>query len=371
MGADARGARLDREPGEKAGNTVRVSAELQPPASFPSLTAPPAGPGYADALKQLRGALVDGQGRDYKAYRATLKPDYARVWRELAPVHLLIAATVAGLALAQPGLPLGGQLALVPLGATVLGALINYVVLFLHEGAHHGLHPDRATNDRLTYALIGIFIGAHVATYRANHFEHHRKLGEPGDTEHSYFEAPTPGFLIRSLTGVRTLTMALGQRYLLGARDPGPATAQAPKKPLPWSLLGGLAFHGAVVGGLLLAGAWAAAAAWVGAMGLVFPTLGSLRQILEHRDERADPQADYSQIPHGATSRIFKGGLFTAFFGGAGFDRHLLHHFEPAVSYTRLPELEAFLRDTPLAGYLETRTTSYGRTLRALMEDRT
>lgn len=346
------------------GNRYAMHAEAPVTDDTPLPAPSDAGAAYADALKRLRGKLVDGQGRDYKAFRATLTPAFGQVWRELVPVHGLMAAILAGLALAQPALPLVGQAALVPAGAVALGALVNYVVLFLHEGAHYGLHPDRATNDRLMYGLCGILIGADVAKYRASHFDHHRKLGTTEDTEHSYFEAPSPGFLLGSMTGIRAVQQALAQGYLLGAK---PAPSGAAPASRPWPLLGGLAFHAALVGGLLLAGAWVAACAWVLAMGLVFPTLGSLRQILEHRDELADPATDYSQVPHGATSRIFRGGLFAAFFGGAGFDRHLLHHFEPAVSYTRLPELEAFLRDTELAPYLESRTTTYGRTLRALL----
>lgn len=341
---------------------------LNPPADQDTGLETPAGDGYLQALRMLRGSLPHARGLDYKAFRAGLRPAYGQVWRDLAPAHLGIAATLVGLAWSQPLLPAPwGQAALVPVGALVLGALINYVVLFLHEAAHHGLHPDRALNDRLAYALIGILLGADVTAYRASHFEHHRRLGEPGDTEHSYFDAPSWGLVFGTLSGARSLRMALGRRYMLGSpAGAGAGSLPTPRRaPLP--LLGGLAFHAALLGGLLLAGRWVPALAWVVAMGSVFPLLGALRQILEHRAEAASAAVDYARIPHGATSRLFGDGLFARFFGGAGFNRHLLHHFEPAVSYTRLGELEAFLRETPLAGYLESRTTTYARTLRTLL----
>ena len=79
-------------------------------------------------------------------------------------------------------------------------------------------------------------------------------------------------------------------------------------------------------------------------VGVFLPFFGALRQILEHRAPEADGGVDYARTPHGAYTRIFHGGLFAKTFGGAGFDRHLLHHWEPQVSYTRLADLETYLR---------------------------
>ena len=46
-------------------------------------------------------------------------------------------------------------------------------------------------------------------------------------------------------------------------------------------------------------------------------------------------------------------------FGSAGFWRHLLHHWDPTVSYTRYDDLENFLMDTRLAGEIDKSRTSY------------
>lgn len=340
-----------------------AGALLNPAAPAEATDAPPATDAYFVALRLLRTNLPHARGLDYKAFRAGLEPRWGQVWRDLLPAHAAIALTLAGLAWAQAQLPLAAAVALAAGGAFALGALVHYVVLFLHEAAHHGLHPDRATNDRLGYAFCGILIGADMATYRASHFDHHRHLGEPSDTEHSYFEAPAWGRLLATLTGIRTVHVALRRRYIMGA-----TAAAAPAR--PWALLGGLMLHGALLGGLLLAGAWLAAASWVLAMGAVFPMVGEVRQTLEHRAEAASAAVDYARVPHGATSRLFGDGPLARFFGAAGFNRHLLHHFEPAVSYTRLGELEAYLRETPLAPYLASRTTTYYQTFKALMRRR-
>jgi hypothetical protein len=81
--------------------------------------------------------------------------------------------------------------------------------------------------------------------------------------------------------------------------------------------------------------------------------------LLEHRDERADAKANYFETDHGAYTRIFGSDVFSSIFGGAGFNRHLLHHWEPSISYTNLSELEAYLRDTDVAPLIEMRRSSY------------
>lgn len=98
---------------------------------------------------------------------------------------------------------------------------------------------------------------------------------------------------------------------------------------------------------------------------MVFPLFGALRQLLEHRNEGIDPAIDFQTQDHGAYTRMFSGPLSKT-FGGAGFNRHLLHHWEPQVSYTNLPELEAFLEGTELRRVMASRRSTYFRTFRRL-----
>jgi fatty acid desaturase len=67
---------------------------------------------------------------------------------------------------------------------------------------------------------------------------------------------------------------------------------------------------------------------------------------------------------------VFGDGLIARTFGGAGFNRHLLHHWEPGISYTRLPDLEHFLNDTDLRPIMESRKTTYGRVFWRLFRGR-
>jgi fatty acid desaturase len=107
--------------------------------------------------------------------------------------------------------------------------------------------------------------------------------------------------------------------------------------------------------------------AWTIAVVIVFPFLAAIRQLLEHRSEQAKPEVDYSVVSHGAVNRMFGSGLVASTFGGAGFNRHMLHHWEPQISCTRLGDLERFLRETPAANIVEQGTTSYGSTFLRLL----
>ena len=66
---------------------------------------------------------------------------------------------------------------------------------------------------------------------------------------------------------------------------------------------------------------------------------------------------------------MFGGDVFSRTFGGAGFNRHLLHHIEPQVSYTRYDALEDWLMNTSIAPALDVRRASYVRTFAALVSE--
>jgi fatty acid desaturase len=98
----------------------------------------------------------------------------------------------------------------------------------------------------------------------------------------------------------------------------------------------------------------------------VLPFLAAVRQILEHRSVAADPRADYRRVDHGVVNRMFGSGPIASTLGGAGFNRHLLHHWDPQVPCTRLAELERYLRGTAFAEVIRSAETTYLRTLREL-----
>jgi len=127
-----------------------------------------------------------------------------------------------------------------------------------------------------------------------------------------------------------------------------------------------MAAHLAILAALFLTGGWAAALAWVAGVGVVFPFLGALRQLLEHRSLEARGPVDYTQVDHGAYTRLFGTGMLARTFGAAGFNRHLLHHWEPSVSYTCFDALEDLFERVGMGPALDARRTTYGAAFRAL-----
>lgn len=300
----------------------------------------------------FRQRMLLEKGRQYAAFRKTLTPHHGRVMIDIA---LGYAALTGWLVIVGQAGGVGAGLAAAAAGAVGVGFLIAYLQLFIHEAAHFNLAAVRRTNDRLADWLICWFVGTSIAAYRATHAEHHRHLGRDGDTEVSYRHALTARFLVEMLTGVHALRV-------FGARKRQTRASAASVSQTP--LLRGVALHLAVVAGLSWLGWWPAVLAWIGGVGVAFPFFATIRQLLEHR-----PTADMRDEGDSVT-RLFGNGPFSRIFGGAGFNRHLLHHLEPQVSYTRLGDLEAFLMTTSLADQLDARRATYFGTFAKLIQDR-
>jgi fatty acid desaturase len=132
-----------------------------------------------------------------------------------------------------------------------------------------------------------------------------------------------------------------------------------------WPLVRGAVVHLLIIVAMVSLGGWPAALAWVGGVGVVFPFFATLRPLLEHR--RAASDDALLSGDRDAVTRLFADGPFARIFGGAGFTRHMLHHWEPQVSYTRLAELEAYLARTSIGPILEARRTTYWRAFQDIL----
>jgi fatty acid desaturase len=111
-------------------------------------------------------------------------------------------------------------------------------------------------------------------------------------------------------------------------------------------------------------GQWLLLISWYAAVGILFPFFATIRQLLEHRDELAAGATTYYEHTRNRISRLFGNGFFSRTFGAAGFNRHLLHHWDPQISYTRYNELYHFLLEAPATrGIVKDAQTSYVRTV--------
>ena len=306
-----------------------------------------------------KSELVDPSGVSYWEYRRGLTPRYGVAWMQIACGWLACFALL-GAHMALTAWSVAAAVLCAPVFAAALGFAVAYLQLFLHESAHWNLHPRRRVNDLLTDLFVSGPVGMDVGGYRPIHFDHHRFLGSPDDTEISYFDPLNIRFVAESLLGVKALRVVRRRSRRLAEKRP-------PKSARRWLIFAyGAALNAALMLGLALGGWWPVALAWAAGVAVFFPFFGALRQLLEHRDEFASDNVDYTETVHGAIHRIFGDGILASTLGGAGFNRHLLHHWDPQLSCTRLRELERFLLSTQARPFLEEHTTTYGRTFRKL-----
>jgi fatty acid desaturase len=298
--------------------------------------------------------VIGADGTRYTAFKRSLPtPRYATIWLQLGAAYSALFLNALFCSRLASG-ELACKLVAVILCGAVFGYILAFIGLFLHEAGHFGLARNPRLNDWLASVFIAPWFGARVGGYREAHWGHHQRLGRISDPENSYFNGLSPGFILGRLFWGGTVSVVLSK---VGAPSARPQPS-GPKHSAKWAALAGASLHTAIVAGLALAGQWITVIAWILGVTAFFPLFASLRQVLEHRSFDADPSADYFRIDHGALSRIFGSGPFSSTFGGAGFNRHLIHHFDPSVSCTQLAAVEAFLlKSNASEAVLSSRTT--------------
>jgi len=312
-----------------------------------------------------RNLLVSDDGVAFRDFRRQLTPRFGVVWSQIALGYValvLVGAVVVWSAALLPGwMRIAG-------GALLIGFFQAFIQLFFHEAAHFNLAPGRERNDRLANLFVGAIHGLEIRNYRVVHFEHHRRLGETMDTERSYFDPLNVRFFAEALLGIKGLRVLRRRESVVQHDAPAaPAAPEGTALAARRQRMAAAVIHTTIVVAAFVAGQYALAAAWsIGTLS-VMPLFVSLRQLLEHRSESADPHVDYTVTPHGAVNRLFGDGPLASTLGGAGFNRHLLHHWEPQISYTRLRELEAYILRTDAATELRRRQSTYLETFWALV----
>lgn len=314
---------------------------------------------------KLKAGLTDSTGRAYTDFKKTLKPNYGVVWRDISVAWAGIIAVVfiSGLIFRISNNVI--SLLLILPASALLGYIMAGLVNFFHEAAHYNISGNKKLNDLLANLLIGILIGQGIKNYRLVHWQHHVALGTTADTERSYFESLNLRFCLLSLTGISAISFFIKRAAFSNGKQQGRANDTRPEK--YFMLAAALVFHGLVITSCYLTAQFWLIAVWILATGSFYPFFNRLRQLIEHRSETAGPDADYRVTDHGKTNRLFGNSFIDRTFGSAGFNRHLLHHLEPTVSYTRLNDLETFLKDTALSTSLKKQQSTYFSTFKKLI----
>lgn len=315
-------------------------------------------PGSPDLTKVAHPEL--GEWQDF---RARLRPHYGRAWVEIALCLTMLGGGYAAHFFLTYALGnLAGALA-APVAALWIGFWLNALLTFGHEAAHYNLSSSRARNDLFADWSIWLFFPQSTRSYRKSHWQHHLHLGDPQDTEISYHNCMSPWFLAKAISGIYLVELAA--RYALGkgikakSHDAAGNARPAARRGTLLAVARAAATHATLVGVPLCFRCYATAVAWLAGAALVFPFLATVRQLLEHRAAEAHCATDYRQVPHGAVNRMFTTNLFSRFFGAAGFNRHMMHHWDPTVSYTCFDEMESFFQGTNLRERLDAARTSY------------
>jgi fatty acid desaturase len=309
-----------------------------------------------------KSGLVDAAGLTYAGFRSSLRPAWPIVARDFVFGYVMLAASAA-LVVVAAGSFASLRVLWVAIGALLIGFWMAYIQLFLHEAAHFNLWPERRWNDRLANLLIGVWVATDIREYRRIHWDHHRFLGQPCDTERSYFSALGWRFLLESLFLVSAIRVIVFRRRKIQGRPAAVSPAAVSGNPM---LAAAALAHALVLAACVWLGQIQLALVWLAGNLMVYPLFGALRQLLEHRDTAASAGVDYSTEPHGKLTRSFKAGPFGSFFGGAGFRWHDIHHFDPELSYTNLAQVDAFLQGCKAARGARCERKSYARVAREL-----
>ena len=303
--------------------------------------------------------VINSSGISYTDFRNSLQPQYSKVTYDIIKGYffLLVIAGLLFYSFAQLPAYIG---IIIPLSSILIGYLAAYLALFIHEAGHYNVHPDKKINDRLASIFLCLPFGLSIKSYRKIHWQHHLHLGTPKDTEVSYFNALTRLFILETLTGIhliRTIRKKGGYEVL--------TKEQVNQSRL--MLVAGVFFHLLIIIALITAN-WPFAIAWILGFGIFFPFFATIRQILEHRDELAQSSTDFTKKPHGKVSRLFIHSILSSSFGSAGFTRHMIHHWDPTISYTRLKDIETFLLSCEkTAPIINASRTTYTSTLKKLL----
>jgi len=307
----------------------------------------------APMLGQIRGL----EGLTWDEYRERLTPRYWVVWRDIA-LNLCMLGTGMVFFLVNPSLPLWTAMP----GALWFGFWWHAVFTFLHESAHYNLAPTHRLNDILSNILLMPMFGVDISSYRDIHWKHHFMLGDDGDTEISYINPITLLEIAAEFGGANAVRSIL--RYLNSTRADD-RNGEAKAKSRMFLVGPGLLAitQSSIIAALLWFSGAAAALAWLGAFLILTPLYNKVRQTLEHRSMYAGKRRLLSPAEQGPLNRTFGNGLFARKFGDAGFHRHMLHHWQPTLSYTRLGDMEAFFQASDLRDVLAQNESTYLRTL--------
>ena len=226
----------------------------------------------------------------------------------------------------------------------LFGVSMNGVLNLLHECAHTHVFSDRKWSDFLGKRLIAPFVFADFDAYRRRHWDHHKFIGQEGETKDTYLIDIRGSGLLTAF--VRCAVMVEAGRKFFKQKVTRSDDSRAGRNWLIDLAIFQLLFGVSLVltarvfnsaDGWFTAVVYAATAyAVVYLYGLMSLTvfMASLRAIAEHHVyDTTSAHTGYAAL------RNFTCNPLSRFLMGAyGFGEHFTHHRAPAIPYYRLRE---------------------------------
>jgi fatty acid desaturase len=248
--------------------------------------------------------------------------------------------------------------------AIVLSLLMHRALLIIHEGAHYHLSADKSMNDKLSNLFAGWFVFTDVKSYRVSHIQHHRGLGSSTDPENTHMEKLDLSWILSAITGFKTV-LAFMKTIRAGKNT---EQKSHPRTMIP---IVGAIIHVGIFLVIYIGLGLTPFLIWSVSLLVFAPMLGMLRNLLEHRYvEAVDPVLweiflNSNQKPvelNQITTRTFTQSIFSKLYGSMGFTRHLLHHWDPSISYMNLEKVHDFLLSSEVGELLKKTDSTYTKT---------
>ena len=281
-------------------------------------------------------------GMKYADFRKKLTPRYVKVWKDIATGYVVIMLIMAASIYLESASYVYFWM-FIPLISLVVGYTFAYIQLFCHEAIHFNLHPNKAKNDVLANIFLFSWVGNDIDQCRERHWQHHQYFGTTKDPENIYFKPISTQLIFSILSSIYFVKNILIKRFVILFYKM-PFTK---KRRQIFMFLVGLILNLSILVICFKSSYWQTALIWLFAIIIFYPLFSTVRQILENRNRWADSKTDYKLVDHGKVMRTFNNDFFSRTFGGAGFNRKMLHQLDPEISYTRFDDLEAFLKDCP------------------------
>jgi fatty acid desaturase len=231
-----------------------------------------------------------------------------------------------------------------------IGGRQHALGVLMHEGAHYRIFRNKRLNDWVSDIFLAWPILITTASYRANHWQHHRftNTGKDPDCHRKLFEMnredwefPTTRIklsvlFLKDLTAVSAFSI-LRSLFFLSKRDAQLKKTSSTTVPA-WARV---SFYVILISLAIAFGFWKQLILlWIVPYLTVFNLLLHIRGIAEHF-------ATDNDHPLNITRTIIAGWLERMFFP-KNINYHIEHHLYPSVPFYNLPELHKVLMEQPV-----------------------